>query len=136
MSPQSSKDQAEWNEAADWAKEGATSIGDAATCAKEAAAHATSAVGATAGKKVDEFAQAAGKRLQEWGDKITEQGSQGGLLGSASQVVGHTVRSGGECLTEHKVTDIMDDLATVVKRNPLPSVLLALTIGWWVGRRV
>ena len=136
MAPQTSKDQAEWNEAAGWAKEGATSIGDAATCAKEAAAHATSAVGATAGKKVDEFAQAAGRRLQDWGDKISEQGSQGGLFGTASQVVGQTVRSGGSCLADHKVTDIVDDLAIVVKRTPLPSVLCALAIGWWVGRRI
>lgn len=136
MAPQTSKNQAEWNEATDWAREGANSISDAATCAKEAAAHATSAAGATATQKVDELTQAAGKRLKDWGDKISEQGSQGGLLGTASQMFGQTMRSSGECLTEHTVTDMVDDLAVVVKRNPLPSVICALAIGWWIGRRV
>jgi hypothetical protein len=124
-----SAEQHEWSEAAEKAKE-------SAACAGESAGHAASAVGAMVGKQVDDLTATAGAGIQEWGDRLSQNVPQSGLLGGASQAVARSVRDSGEYIHEAKLSGMVDDLATLVKRNPIPSVMMALCLGWCIGRRV
>lgn len=126
----------EWAQAADKAK-------DAAACAGEMASHAASAVGAMAGhaacdvgKKADQFAASAGVGIQGWGDALAKGSPQSGVLGSASQAVAKTVKEGGEYLEEAKLSGMTEDLAKLVRRNPIPAVCIALGLGWILGNKL
>lgn len=129
-------EQHEWAEAAEKAKE-------SAACAGEMAGHAASAVGAIAsqaacdvGKRVDDLAATAGAGIQEWGDRLSQNAPHSGLIGGASQAVARSVKDSGEYIHDAKLSGMVEDLATLVKRNPIPSVLMAVYLGWFIGRRV
>jgi hypothetical protein len=132
----SGADKQEWTQAADKAKEAAASVG-------EMASHAACAVGVMAnqaacdvGRKADDLTANAGHSIQEWGDRLGRQAPQAGVMGSASQAVARTVKEGGEYLENAKLSGLTEDLAQLVRRNPIPSVLIALCLGCFVGRKL
>jgi hypothetical protein len=126
----------EWAQAAEKAKEAAASMG-------EMASHATSAVGVMAsqaahevGKKVDDLTASAGAGVQGLVDRLTESGPQSGLLGSASHAVARSVKDGGEYLEDAKLSGLTKDVAQLIRRHPIPAVLIAIGVGWFVGRKL
>jgi hypothetical protein len=126
----------EWAQAADKAKEAAVSVG-------EMASHAVSAVGAMAnqaacdvGKKADDLTASAGISIQELSDRLGWNAPQPGILGSASQAITRTVKGGGEYLEDAKLSGLTNDVAELIRRNPIPSVLIAIGLGWFVGRKL
>lgn len=130
------RDQTEWTQAAEKAK-------DAAACATEMASHAASAVGTMAsnaacdvGKKADELTANAGAGIQGWGDTIAKNTPHSGMLGTASQAVARTVKEGGEYLQEAKLSGLTEDLTQLIKRNPVPAVCVALGLGWLMASRL
>ena len=126
----------EWTQAAGKAKEAVASVG-------EMASHAGSAVGAMAsqtacdvGKKADELTASAGVGIQGLSDRLSKNAPHSGVLGNASQAVAKTVRDGGEYLEGAKLSGITEDVAQLVRRNPIPAVLIAIGLGWFVGRKL
>ena len=129
-------DKQEWAQAADKAKEAAASVG-------EMASHAASAVGAMAnqaacdvGRKADDLTANAGLGIQELGDRLGRQAPQAGVLGSATQAVARTVKDSGEYIEGAKLSGMTEDLAQLIRRNPIPAVLIAVGLGWFVGRKI
>jgi hypothetical protein len=88
------------------------------------------------GKKADDLTASAGAGMKQVGERISRSVPQEGMLGSASQAVARTVREGGEYLEEAKFSGLAKDLAHVVRQNPIPSVCLALGLGWLLARRL
>ncbi len=126
----------EWTQAAGKAKEAAASVG-------EMASHAGSAVGAMAhqaacevGKKADELTASAGVSIQGLGDRLSNSAPHAGILGSASQAVAKTVKDGGDYLEHAKLSGMTEDVAQLVRRNPIPAILIAIGLGWFVGRKL
>ena len=131
-----SVDTQEWSQAADKAKDAAASVG-------EMASHAASAVGAMAnqaasgvGRMADDLTANAGHSIQELGDRLGRQAPQSGVLGTASQAFAKTVKESGEYIEGAKLSGMTEDLAELVRRNPIPAVLIALGLGWFVGRKL
>lgn len=129
-------DKQEWAQASGKAKEAATAVG-------EMASHAASAVGAMArnavcdvGKEADHLTANAGVCIEGLGDKLSRNVPHAGMLGNASQAVAGAVRESGEYLQDAKLTGITADVAHVIRRNPIPAVLIALGLGWFVGRKL
>jgi hypothetical protein len=126
----------DWQQATDKAKE-------AASCVGSAASHAVTAVGSAAGQaasdlgnKADNLAESAGTGIREFGDSISRHTPQSGVLGSAGQAVARTVKEGGEYLEHAKFSGMIDDLAQVIKRNPIPAILIAVSVGCLLGRKM
>lgn len=124
----------EWNLAAENAKRAAASAG-------EVASHVASAVGGMAtqavsnvGKKADELTANAGAGIQEFSRQIERKGPQSGVAGSASRAVAQTVRDGGEYLENAKLSGMSDDVTRLIRQYPLPTILLALGLGWFAAR--
>ena len=129
-------EQDEWSLAADHAQEAATSAGAMVS-------HLGCAVGALAsqavgdiGKQTDELAASAGVGVQAMGDRLSQCCPQSGLLGTASQTIARTVKEGGEYLEEAKLSGMTADVASVIRKNPLSAILIALGLGWCVGRKM
>jgi len=133
------------HQAYDKAKGAAASVG-------EAAGHAASAVGQTvgqaastvgqtvsnaasaAGQKADDWTAEAGSSLRQFGETIRQKAPQEGALGNASQAVANTVTNTGKYIEEAGLSGMMDDLTEVIRRNPVPSVLVGIGVGVLIGR--
>ena len=133
-------------EIAEKAKETAASVGELASdvatavgaMASKAACDASSIASQAAcdvGKKADDLTASAGAGIQQWGDMLSKNAPHGNVLGSASQVVAQSVKDGGDYLEHAKLSGITEDIAQLVRRNPLPAVLIALGVGWFVAHK-
>lgn len=148
----------EWAETTEKAKEAASSIGEMAGHAASAvgamASHAASDVGALAsqaacdvgtmasqaacdvGKRADDLTANAGAGIRGFGDTLAKNAPHSGVLGSASQAVAKSVHDGGEYLEHAKLSGMAEDIATIIKRNPIPAVCIALGLGWLMASRM
>ena len=144
----------EWAPTVDKAKEAADKTKAAAASVGELASDAACAVGAMAsqaacdagamasqaacdvGKKADNLTASAGVGIQQWGDRLSKNAPHDGVVGSASQAFAKTIREGGEYIEDAKLSGITEDLAVLIRRNPIPAVLIALGLGWMVARKL
>jgi len=110
-------------QAVEKAKEAAASVG-------EMAGQAVSAVG----KKADDLTANAGSDIKKWGDTLSEKSPHDGLAGHASQAIADTLKGSGHYLEDAKLSGMVDDVANVIKRNPMPAVLLGFGLGLLLGR--
>lgn len=115
------------NKAFDTVKETAT---DMAEKAKQAAG----SMAESAGKKANEAASAVGSTMKSFGEKIKDNAPSEGYLGKASQSVASSLEEGGKYLQEQGLTGLAEDVGGLIKRNPVPAVLVAIGIGFMIGR--
>jgi uncharacterized protein YjbJ (UPF0337 family) len=56
------------------------------------------------------------------------------MAGAAATAVTDTVAGAGTYVREQGVQTLPDDLAGLIRRYPVPAVLIGLGIGWWLSR--
>jgi ElaB/YqjD/DUF883 family membrane-anchored ribosome-binding protein len=96
----------------------------------------------TAEKKAEEFAHTAdenatnvvGGGLKTAAGKVREKLPHEGVLGQASEAVAGALERGGSYLEEKHLRGMADDFTEVIKKNPIPSVLIAVGLGYLLGR--
>jgi hypothetical protein len=127
-------DKQDWAQIENKAKEAVASV-------REMAGHATSAVGAIAsraacdvGKDVDQLVANTGVCIEGFGDRLSKNVPHEGVLGSASQSIAGSVREGGEYLQSAKLSGMTEDVSHLIRKNPIPTILIAIGLGWFVGR--
>jgi ElaB/YqjD/DUF883 family membrane-anchored ribosome-binding protein len=110
---------------------------DAAATAREAAQSVSEMArqaACTAGKKADEMTAQAGHSLKELGQKLGENAPSEGMLGTASQAFANSLRDGGEYLEETTLSGMAEEVTNLIKKNPLPAVLIGIGLGLMLGR--
>jgi len=158
MNPPTTKNQGgnQAGQARDQANQAVEKGRDAASHAGEAVSHAASAVGQAVAQKASDVASAVGHKasdaasavghraedatasvgsgLQTAADKVREYTPDGGMLGSASRGVAGALDSAGKYVEDRNLTGMMDDMTSLIKRNPIPALLLGLGVGFLIGR--
>lgn len=126
----------EWNQAESSAKEAAAKVA-------EMAGHAASAVGEMAGqamneagRKVDDLTAYAGVGIQEIGTRLGREAPHSGIVGNASQAVANRVIDSGEYIERAKLSGMTEDVARLIRRNPISAVLIAMGMGWLIGSKL
>jgi len=139
--PRENKDTNPANEPMDKAKEMGSQVMDKAReiggQVTDKAREAMSSMGEMAtsfGKKADDFAATAGTGVQGLGDKLEQQGPHEGMLGQASHAVADGLRTGGRYIEEARLSGMAGDMAGMIRRNPLPAVLVGVCFGFLLGR--
>jgi ElaB/YqjD/DUF883 family membrane-anchored ribosome-binding protein len=129
------------NQAKEQAGQAVDKLKDAAGHAGEAVSSAASAVGQKAGEvasavghKAEDATAAVGSGMQGLAGQVRDSGPQSGMLGTASRTVADGLEGAGQYLQDKNLSGMMDDITGLIKRNPVPAVLLALGIGFLVGR--
>jgi len=131
--------------AADATRDAASHAGQAATSAASHIGQAASSAASSVGKKADEWTTAAGKKAEEWtaaagnkveslADTIRDRGPGAGMLGKANEAVASTVEKTGEYLQDKNLHGMMNDMTDLIKRNPIPALLVGLGVGYLLGR--
>jgi len=115
------------HQAMDKAKDVASHVG-------EAVSNAASQAATAAGKTADRMASATGSSVKQLGETIREKGPQEGMLGGATRAVGNTLEEGGKYLEQEGFSGMMDDVTDLIRRNPVPAVLVGIGIGFLIGR--
>lgn len=120
--------------AVDQAKSAANAALDTA---KDVAASATKKAGEAAsyvGQKAENATSAVGGGMKSLAGSIRENTPREGVLGSASSAVADTLESGGRYLQEHGLSGVGEDVTGMIRRNPVPAVLIGVGIGYLIAR--
>jgi len=130
-----------FDKAKDVASNVADKAKDVAAQAVDKAKDAASSVGemvhnaaTTVGRKADDFTSSAGSSIKQFGDTIREHTPKEGILGEASKSVANTTKQVGRYLEEEGLSGMMEDVTSLIKRNPIPAILVGVGLGVLIGR--
>jgi hypothetical protein len=116
---------------------GAEAAGGVMERAKEAAAGAARTAGeaaSTVGRRVEDAASTVAGGMQSLAGTIREHAPREGVLGTASSTVARTLESSGRYLEQEGLSGVVDDLASLIRRNPIPAVLIGVGLGFLLAR--
>ena len=119
---------------ADKAKDTAHNVVDATKDAASQAGHAVSNAASTVGKKAEEWTAAAGHKVESLADSVRHQGPHSGVLGKATDAVADGLESAGGYMSDKNLSGMMGDVTDLIKRNPIPALLVGLGIGYLLGK--
>jgi hypothetical protein len=77
---------------------------------------------------------AVGSGMESLAGTIRQHAPDSGMLGTASQKVARGLESGGRYLQEEGLRGIGEDLTNLIRRNPIPALLIGLGLGFLIGR--
>lgn len=132
-------------EAANTFAQGATGAADnvkraagyVAEQANEAASNASKGI-ANAGSYLDQKAEdaacAIGGGLKAAGDAVRQNIPQEGRLGQASSAVAQRLTETGDYLEREGFEGIVKDVSSVIRKNPIPALLIGIGLGVLVAR--
>lgn len=124
------QNQSTLDKAKDMAATAGEKVKDAASTVGDMAGHAAASVGHAA----DRLATNAGSGMRSLGETIEKKGPQDGMLGSATKAVAGTLASGGKYIEEQGFSGMLDDLGGLIKRNPIPAILIGVGVGVLISR--
>jgi hypothetical protein len=129
----------------DKARDAASSVADKAKEAasgvvgqvKDMASHAGQAVGSAAtavGHKAEDAVGSVGRGMESLGETVRQKGPESGILGKATGAVAGALETGGKYLEDKKISGMADDLTDLIKRNPIPALLIGVGLGFLLAR--
>src|SRR5687767_14098644 len=121
-------------QAADKLKDAASHAGAAVSSAASAVGQKAGDVASAVGQRAEDATAAVGSGIQGLAGQVRDSGPQSGVLGTATRSVADGLEGAGQYLQDKNLSGMMDDVTGLIKRNPVPAVLLALGIGFLVGR--
>jgi len=127
------------------AQDVASSVGqkaqDFASSVSQKAQDAASNLGSTASEyastakdKTDDAISTVGEKLSSLAGTIRESVPQEGYLGTASRAVADNLQAGGRYLQQHGIGDMTDDVASLVRRFPIQSLLVGFGVGFLLSK--
>jgi len=120
--------------AKDMAKDVASDVANKAKDIGSTVAQKASDTASYMGKKAEDATSSVGAGMKNLAGTIREHVPEKGMLGSAGSAVADTLESGGRYLQQQGLSGIGDDLTNMIRRNPIPSVLLCLGVGYLLAR--
>jgi len=88
----------------------------------------------TAGHTADDVVSAVGGKVQGRAGTVRDAGPKEGMLGTAARAVADTMEHTGKYLENQGASGMMGDFTDLVKRNPMPALLIGIGIGYLLGR--
>lgn len=85
-------------------------------------------------EKADDAVGYVGSGVKSLGDKMKDNGPQEGVLGKGNATVADTIRKSGEYLESHGLSGIGEDVTDMIRRNPVPAVLIGVAVGYLLAR--
>jgi hypothetical protein len=102
----------------------------AGTDALDKARDAMGSAGEAVGQAADAGAAAVGGGMKSLAGTVRQQGPHEGMLGDATTAVAKGLEQGGKYLQNEGLTGMAEDLGELIKRNPIPAVLVGVGIGF------
>jgi ElaB/YqjD/DUF883 family membrane-anchored ribosome-binding protein len=92
-----------------------------------------------AGETADNMVGKVGSGLEAAAGSLRDQAKPSGMLGSgmvgqAATKVADTLESSGRYLEEQGLSGMAEDFTELIKRNPIPALLIAVGVGFLIAR--
>jgi hypothetical protein len=118
----------------DKARELVSSVMEHAEDAASSVAHTVGDVGATIGAKANDATAAVGSGMESLAGAIRQHMPQDGALGTASSSVAKSLERGGHYLRHEGLGGMAKDITNLIRRNPVPALLIGVGIGFLLGK--
>jgi hypothetical protein len=112
----------------------ASSLPGQAREAASSAGQTASDLAATASRKADDAAASLGESVRSMAETVRDRGPQSGMLGTATARVADSLESTGDYLREEGFSGMASDLTELIRRNPIPAMLVGIGIGFLLAR--
>jgi len=122
------------HDAADKARNLAEKVTDTAKAAAGAVVDKAKDVAGATGRMADNATAAVGSGVESVGHKVRDYAPKEGFMGSAASKVAETIEGAGRYLQEEKLSGMASDVTDMIKRNPLPAVLIGIGLGFLLAR--
>jgi hypothetical protein len=106
----------------------------AGTDALDKAKEAVGSAGEAVGQAADAGAAAVGSGMKSLAGTVRDQGPHEGMLGRATSTVAGGLEQGGRYLQQEGITGMAEDFTELIKRNPIPAVLVGIGIGFMLAQ--
>ncbi len=116
------------------AKEAARDVGDKAKQTASSVADKAKQAASSVSDRAESAVTGAGKGMENLAQTIRDRGPQEGMLGSATSAVASSLESSGRYLEEQGLSGIAEDLTDLIRRNPIPAVLIGVGLGFMLAR--
>jgi len=100
----------------------------------QTAAEKAKEYGNAARERADSGVAGVGSRIRSAAETIKEHAPEGGVLGSAASSLTDTMENAGRYLEEKGVSGAAEDLTVLIRRHPVPSVLVGIGLGILLGQ--
>lgn len=115
-------------------KEAAGTVADKAKEAASGVADKAKEYAGAARERADQAVSSTGSGISSMGSKMRRSGPQEGMLGKANEAVASTIERTGRYLEEEGLSGMADDVTEVIRRHPVPAVLVSLGLGFMLAR--
>lgn len=119
--------------AADKASNLASQAADKASSMASQVADKASDYASRAGEKIENAASSVGTGMKNLAGTVRDNTPNSGYLGTASDRVADTLEAGGKYLEDKGFSGMADDMAGLIKRNPIPAVLIGIGLGYLIA---
>jgi len=116
------------------AKSLASSAAEGAKNLASSAAEGARSLASGAANTADSAAAAVGGGVKSVADTVRHYTPHEGMLGAASEAVAGSLDSAGRYLQQEGVTGMADDVSDMIRRYPIPAVLIGVGIGFMLAR--
>jgi len=107
---------------------------DAGTQALDKTKDAVKVAGEALSETADAGVAAVGGGLKTLAGSIRDNGPHDGMLGEATTTIAKGLESGGKYLQKEGVSGMAEDVSEMIKRNPIPAVLVGVGIGFMLAQ--
>lgn len=118
------------NKAQQAAQDLRTRLSDASQTAKSKTSEFATQTAAKAREVTSEF----GHQIKEFGGKIREKSPHEGVRNTTNKVA-DTIENAGAYLEQKNLDGMLDDVAGIIRRYPLQSLLAGIAIGFLLSRK-
>jgi ElaB/YqjD/DUF883 family membrane-anchored ribosome-binding protein len=90
-----------------------------------------------AGNMADKARDVAGNvadTARDWASGAVNAVKDSGVVNKAEEYVSEAWETGSRYVHEHNIKDMADDVAGVIRRNPIPALLIGVGLGFLLGR--
>lgn len=88
------------------------------------------------GEKATRATEAVGAGMGSLGCAIREHEPAEGMLHNAGETIADTLQGGGRYLEQHGLKGIGEDMTNLIRRNPIPALLIGVGLGVLIARMV
>ena len=99
-----------------------------------AVVHGTEDASSYVGQKAVDATSSVGCGLKSLGHTIRDNTPNDGMIGEASSAVANSLESTGRYLQEEGLKGIADDMTNMIRRNPIPALLVGVGVGFLIAR--
>jgi len=92
-------------------------------------------LGTAAAEKVGGATKVVGEKISSLAGTIRENVPQEGTIGSAAQTVANQLDNAGSYLQDKALGNMTQDVSELIRRYPIPSLLIGVGIGYLLSRR-